>query len=459
MINNQVLIGLFSLVATLLLGSLLDAHVYETISIFLATYFLLHFIDTIGKSYTVLDVPILMGIFQLLIMPMIVYRVYNNEYFVQDLYYDMSVPEVTYYSFMVPALLCMIIGMKLPLFGGQAATRRIQEAVAASKIYLLGKSNLGVLLMVIGFASGILEGFVPGELRYVAYLFGKLLFAGVFYILYSEIPKKLLYIIGGSVALLVQALAQGMFGELVFTLLLGVLLFLLGRQISFPLKLGLVVVGAVLVLLLQSIKGEYRAYAWYGKGGGELSNTQAFLKILQDRIEDPSMFFDRYTMFPTVNRFNQGMIQGKVMAYVPTQRPFSEGSTIVNSLFASFVPRILWPEKPNAGGHWNMEYFTGFIVEGYSMNVGPFGESYGNFGPSGGIYFMFLYGLFFNFAIFLLLRIARRRPTIILWFPVLFLNSIQVETDILMTVNSLIKNSIFIAFCYWAAERFLRLKL
>lgn len=459
MTRNQGFIGLFSVVAALLLGSLINAHVYETVSIFLATFYLLYFIDAIGKSYTVVDVPILMGIFQLLIMPMIVYRVYNNEYFVQDLYYDMSVPEETYYSFMVPALICMIIGMKLPLLSGQAATRRIQEAVAASKTYLLGKSNLGVLLMIVGFVSGILEVFIPGELKYVAYLFGKLLFVGVFYILYSEIPNKIFYIIGGSVALLAQALTQGMFGELVFTILLGVLLFLLGRNIHFSRKLALVIVGAVLVLLLQSIKGEYRAYAWYGKGGGELSNTQAFLKILRDRIEDPSMFFDRYTMFPTVNRFNQGMIQGKVMAYVPAQRPFSGGSTIVTTLAASFVPRVLWPDKPVAGGHWNMEYFTGFIIEGYSMNVGPFGESYGNFGLSGGIYFMLVYGLFFNFAIFLLLRIARRRPTIILWFPVLFLNSIQVETDILMTVNSLIKNSIFIWICYWAAERFLRLKL
>jgi hypothetical protein len=93
------------------------------------------------------------------------------------------------------------------------------------------------------------------------------------------------------------------------------------------------------------------------------------------------------------------------------------------------------------------------------MNIGPFGESYGNFGPTGGVVFMFFYGLFFNLAIYLLLRYVKNRPTIILWFPILFLNSIQIETDILMTVNSLIKNCLFLAFCYWAADRFMRLKL
>lgn len=459
MINSKVLIGFFAVVITIILAALLDTHMYETISVFLATFFLLNFIDSVGRSYNVLDIPILLGIFQLLIMPMIVYRVYNNEYFVQDLYYDMSVPEETYYGFMVPAVVCMIIGMKLPLMPSDKITQNIQWAIAASKQYLKGKSNLGVLLMLIGFVSGIVEVFVPGELKYVAYLFGKVLFVGVFYILFSEIKNKNLYLLGGAAALFGQSLAQGMFGELVYTLILGILLYLLGRKISFYLKMSLAVVGAVFILLIQSVKGEYREYAWFGREGGDVSNTQAFFKILQSRLEDPSMFFDRYTMFPTVNRFNQGMIQGKVMAYVPAQRPYAGGSTIATSLAASFVPRFLWPDKPQAGGHWNMEYFTGFIIEGYSMNVGPFGESYGNFGPEGGIYFMFVYGLFFNVAIYLLLQVARKRPTIILWFPVLFLNSVQVETDILMTVNSLIKNSIFIWFCYWAANRFLRLQL
>jgi hypothetical protein len=174
---------------------------------------------------------------------------------------------------------------------------------------------------------------------------------------------------------------------------------------------------------------------------------------------EPGRFFDKEKNFPIVVRFNQGMIQAKVMDYIPQYRPYAEGSTIFNTLAASFVPRFLWPDKPIAGGHWNMEYFTGLIIKGYSMNIGPLGESYGNFGSPGGIYFMFFYGFFFNLSIFLLLRVASRRPTIILWFPIIFLNAIQVETDILMTVNSVIKNCLFVAFCYWAADRFMRIQL
>ena len=137
----------------------------------------------------------------------------------------------------------------------------------------------------------------------------------------------------------------------------------------------------------------------------------------------------------------------------------AEGETIFKSIAASFVPRIFWPDKPMSGGHENMERFTGFIIEGYSMNISPMGEAYGNYGVEGGIFFMIFYGMFFSVVIILLLHLIKKKPTLVLWFPILFLNSVQIETDILMCVNSIIKNLIFIWFCYWAADRFLRIKL
>jgi hypothetical protein len=217
--------------------------------------------------------------------------------------------------------------------------------------------------------------------------------------------------------------------------------------------------GAFLVIVLQSIKREYRAVAWYGRQTESASNSEFFASLLWKRITNPSEIFEETNFFPIVVRFNQGLIQSKVMDYIPNYNPYAEGTTIFNSVVASFVPRFLWPDKPIAGGKWNMEYFTGLIIEGYSMNIGPFGEAYGNFGSTGGIIFMLFYGLFFNLAMFFLLKVSKSKPTIILWFPIIFLNAIQVETDILMTINSVIKNCLFVAICYWAADRFMRIQL
>jgi hypothetical protein len=392
-------------------------------------------------------------------MPTIVYRIYNDNALVIALKYDMGVSSDVYFGFMFPAIMALIIGLKLPEWFLPDYSIRFKNAIYDSKKYLVGKGNLGVLLIIIGFVSGIMQVFIPGDLRYVSYLFSKLLYVGVIYTLFSDSKQRKWYLLGGLVAILTQALTQAMFGELVFILALGVMLILLGKKVSSYLKYSIFTLGFIFVIILQSIKVDYRDVAWRDKGGPEQGNTEAFFSLIVDRITNPDQFFDWSLMFPTVNRFNQGMIVGKVLVYVPNQAPFANGSTIFTALAASFIPRIIWQDKPMSGGHVNMMRFTGFEIVGYSMNVSPMGEAYGNFGTQGGIIFMFFYGLFFSVVILLLLRICRKKPTLILWFPVLFLNSIQIETDILMCVNSIIKNSIFIYFCYWAADRFLRLKL
>lgn len=430
----------------------------EIVAIGLFVFFLLNFIDSIGKSYNPLDIPILLALFQCMLMPSIVFHVYNEDALVVALKYDMGVTAETYFSYMFPAILAMIAGIKLPELLQSSYKTKFSVAVQASRKYLVGKGNIGVLLIIIGVVTGFMQIFIPGELRYIAYLFGKLLYVGVLYTYFSDSKSRSLYLIIGVVSILTQAIAGAMFGELVYTLALGVILLLLGKKISNSFKFSIATVGFIFVLLIQSIKSDYRAIAWQG-GSEQSDNTQAFFTLLADRIASPGRFFDWTLMFPTVTRFNQGMIVGKVMVHVPSQEPFAEGETIFTTLAASFVPRLFWPDKPMSGGHENMLRFTGYKIEGYSMNISPMGEAYANFGVGGGIFFMFFYGLFFSLVILFLLQKIKTRPTIILWFPVVFLNSIQIETDILMCVNSLIKNLIFLWFCYWAADRFLNIKL
>ncbi len=450
---------IFSLILAFFIQNWIEGSIYEYVSVFLLSFYLLSFVNSIGNDYQVNQIPILFSIFQLLIMPMVVYRLYNEDKTVIALFYNMTVSETEYYGFMVPAVLAMIIGIELLLMKSKTRQIILQNTFTNTRVYLQGKSIIGIVLMTVGLISGFVSPFLPAGFDYLGYLLGKLLFVGIFYVICSEIRNKKLYIIVGVSALLIQTILNGMFGELIYTALLGLMLLMIGNKKSFSFKMTLVVIGSMFVLILQSIKAEYRSYAWYGRGEAGQSNTEVFFNLIIDRISNPEIFFDKEKNFGFVLRFNQGMLQTKVMNYVPRIRPYAEGETILKSIAASFVPRFLWPDKPMAGGHWNMEYFTGLIIKGYSMNIGPFGEAYGNFGLSGGIYFMFFYGLFFNLALYIVLRIAKTRPTIILWLPVLFINSIQVETDILMTVNSLIKNGIFISLCYWATDRFMRIKI
>lgn len=456
---NKFLFGLIAVLVSAFFSTVENVQTAEIFAIGLFVFFLLDFIDSIGKNYNILDIPILLALFQCMLMPMVVYHVYNEDALVMALKYDMGITAERYYGFMLPAIVLMVIGMKVPPLLQFSYQQKFFQAIAAVKVYLVGKGNMGVLLIIIGVVANIMRDFIGGSLQYIAYLISMLLYVGVLYTYFSDHKQRFWYLVTGGVVIFAQAIRKGMFGELVYVLLLAGLLMLLGKKISALQKFGLAVLGFFAVLVLQSIKADYRAIAWRGEGGGEQSNAGAFVSLIADRVAEPGRFFDPTLMFPTVNRFNQGLIVAKVMDHVPNRAPFAEGETIFKSLAASFVPRLLWPDKPQSGGHENMLRFTGFKIEGYSMNISPMGEAYGNYGVDGGIFFMLCYGLFFSLLIVLLMSYVKKRPTLILWFPILFLNSIQMETDILMCLNSLIKNMLFVAAVFWMFNRFLRLKL
>ena len=98
-------------------------------------------------------------------------------------------------------------------------------------------------------------------------------------------------------------------------------------------------------------------------------------------------------------------------------------------------------------------------IKGYSMNIGPIGEAYANFGKYGGIAFMFFYGVLLNVFLSIILGVMRRYPSLILWFPLLFLYPIGTETDILSTLNPLFKISVFIAVLFLFLPRILAVRL
>jgi hypothetical protein len=112
---------------------------------------------------------------------------------------------------------------------------------------------------------------------------------------------------------------------------------------------------------------------------------------------------------------------------------------------------VLWPDKPEAGGKFNMKYYTGWVIKSWSTNVGPLGEAFGSFGGLGGILYMAALGLFIRFVYMRMLRIAWSMPLVICWIPVVFYQvSLSSETDTLEILNSLIKSCFFVWLLYKA---------
>jgi hypothetical protein len=438
--KRKLIFAVINLLFFLYLYSYSELTFWESLSCALFVYFLLEFIDNLGNKIIIMDLAVLMAILTCLVMPIVFYHTYTREFYLARLWVKyMPIPTDTYFSFALPAVVAMVVGLRFKL-----KKLRVNENPKVYldnvKNYLKDKSNLGLSLIAIGVTSGLLDFLSPATLKQVFYFAEHLTYVGVFYVLYSPSKNKK-YIVPGVIVLMIgQSLITGMFGEFIFMLACSLTLILLGSKYRFKSKLTFATLGLLMIIIIQSVKVDYRQRSWREGAGAD---PVYFASLVVERFTNLNSLMNPEQMFFTSVRLNQGWLVALTMKRVPDRYPFAYGETIFNSVAAAIVPRFIWPDKPQSGGKYNLKRFWGFNLVGVSMNIGPLGEAYGNFDVLGGIVFMFFYGLFFNYALSSILKYSEKRPTIVLWLPFLFFYSISMETDILTTMGSLIKGLIF----------------
>ncbi|MEJ7737959.1 MAG: hypothetical protein WKF97_11070 [Chitinophagaceae bacterium] len=432
---------------------------YENLSVSFFVFILVSFIDNLGKKLVVLDIPILIAIITCLLLPIAGYHYFNqSNLLARSWFYFMRVPSEEYYSFMFPATVAMAIGLKLPIFFRTQTYQHHEQYLINAKTYLSNTKWQGLILVAIGLISSVLQNFAPGALAHIFFLMKYLMFVGVFYCLYSNFPNKriILFLVFGL--MVGRSISSGMFGELVFMGTMSIILIVLGIKMHFLSKATIIILGLFSLLILQAVKPAFRKETWSGKNDG--NKLSILTDMMSQKIMDPSLLLENETaLFGLYGRFNQGMIVSRVLKAVPSRFPYANGETIFLSVASSVVPRILWPTKPESGGKANFERFLGVRLKKVSYGLSPFGEAYGNFGKTGGIIFMLFFGLLFNFFSFLLLKLAVRWPSLILWFPYLFFYATSIETDVVTMLNSFTKAAIFTFIMYKFFPKVFKLKL
>jgi hypothetical protein len=430
----------FSLFIFFLLWLTSDLTVMESVSVVLFVYAFLELIYDLGKRVVILDFAVQAAIFTCLVMPVIFYHVYTRDYYMARLWIKyMPISSDEYFSFALPAVIALAIGFRIPLkkYKIDQNPKRYLNNV---ETYLKNKPYLGLSLIGVGVVSGLLNFLSPTVLKQVFFLMEHLTFVGVFYVIYSPYKNKRLVVSGVIALMLAQTLVAGMFGELVYLLACSLVLILLGKKISFGKKLMFALTGIFLIMIIQSVKVEYRKRSWLqGTGADPLY----FGQLVESRLSGENSLLDANNLFFTSVRMNQGWLVAVTMKMVPERYPFGDIENVGANVASTIVPRFVWPNKPEAGGKENLKRFWGFKLRGYSMNLGPLGEAYANFNITGGIFYMFLYGLFFNFVLSYLLKFSEKRPTIVLWLPFLMFYAISVETDLVTTMGSLMKGIFF----------------
>lgn len=389
-----------------------------------------------------------------LFLPYLGYEVYNNQNYLAVLWGRyMPIDAVSYYNYALVAItsFCIILLWPIKYQGTNLDTGIGLNAIIAQIKKILQNPKMKALsfgMMILGVFVSFLVKFMPAGLQFFVYLIYFSSFAGLMYIWYAPNFKwKNTIMITFSLFVLAGAISSGMFTIVAYMGATMFSFFLLNRRLGLLPKVLFVLTAFILLIALQYTKKGLRNQTWSGNFQG--SETALFFELYLANLEKGEGLVEKNTFFPFYSRANQGYNVGLVMRRFPNTVPHDEGSALSRSILSSFVPRFLWPDKPEAGGKFNMKYYTGLEIRGWSTNVGPLGEAYGAFGNIGGIFYMAFLAFFIRWVYRKVFVLSVTYPLLILWLPVLFYQTIySAENDTLQIFNSLVKSSIFIYLTY-----------
>ena len=423
---------------------------YTPLVISLLVSIIVLMLDKLGKGVVLREIIALHTCFVCLVMPVIGYAFFDRSNKMARAFVKfMQVPDLTYFGFALPAIAGFTLILCWPIDTSTYSDNGafLQRTVARAKEILKRKSLIGVYLLAIGTAMFWISKFLPDALQFAFLLFFFAAFAGFLYVFYqTEFRFRRIILIFFGAFIILTALNSGMFTIVAYMSLTLFSFFFLGKKTPFWRKLSLLVLGIFALLLIQSVKPTYRAMTW--KQDYEGSNVALFGGLLADKLSEGN-WFTPDAFFLIYVRTNQGFNVSMVMRRFPERVPYDGGSTLLINVASSLVPRLFWPDKPEAGGKYNMQYYTGITLRGWSTNVGPLGEAYGSFGVAGGIIYMCFLALFIRWAYSLVFKRAVNTPLLVFWIPVLFYQvTYAAETDTLQVFNSLVKSAFFIWLLY-----------
>ncbi len=412
-------------------------------------FVLFRFVNNLGNTFALFDFLVFISSITTLVMPYFGYEVYNKSSNTASIWGKiMSVPKSTYYEYILPCNFVMFLVLKN--VSSKVDYKLLSEQLY---IYLKEKGKVGVSFTIIGILSGVMHPFLPRVFDAVLGVFMYLKYIGPLYIYFSNLNFKKYYLAFSIVLMVSESLVTGMFGELLNNILLITIvisaLIKTNNKFSFLSKLSFFTLAMFMVLVLQSMKPLYRLVTWKKQTVEGLSlkthsSSEVFRKLYWDRFSNPSRIFDEETMFGPYVRFNQGILIAAAMDYVPRVKPFANGETITKQVLSIAIPRAFYADKYHSGGEENMLRFTGTVLRGVSMNVGIYGEFYGNYGPVGGVLGVACYAFVLFLTWRLLVGKIKKNIEWVLWMPNLYYYSLSVETDMFTALNTFIKSFIVV---------------
>lgn len=412
-------------------------------------------LDKLGKGIVLRETIALHSSFVLLLVPQIGYLYYPIDNPLAKLWVKyMPVEETEYFSFVLPAIILFNLILCWPIYNKISTDEGIYFKRKWDFIILqLNTLNIhGSSFIVAGTILYLLNGLLPVALQYLGFIAFLTAFTGFLMLYFRPISRNRKIMISYFIAFLSYVtLESGMFTIVMY---MGMTIFsflFLGTSWSFLKKLSLFFLVVFMVGTIQNAKVMFRKITW--QGDFEDSKAALFGGLVADQINESRSLLSADKLFFFYVRANQGFNVANVMNYIPHIKPYDGGAYLAKTIFSSFIPRAVWPDKPMAGGRFTMSYYAGISVTGRtSMNVSPVGEAYGSFGSFFGIIYLMLLAFCIRWVYKYIFLLSNKAPFIIFWIPLLFFQvTYSMETDSLQIFNSLIKSIFFIAVLFYAS--------
>lgn len=382
----------------------------------------------------------ILAVFQWLVMPVIYFSDLNPGMTFEIT--KMQVGSDEYFNFAFKSTMAFCFGL---LFF-KIKENKLFELIENLKSDLINKEMLGLNLVLISFFFDIFKLIAPLYLKQYIFFLGYLKYMGIGLLsinyFLNRRKKTLIHLLISITLVMVSAIKQLMFGELVFGFALIILTMTPFIKPSLKVRLLSIFSLSLLVIFIQLVKPVARSYMWR-------SPNPTYIGLVNEISDNKIISLDNVKsegfIGYSIARFNQGSIISWTMKKVPRNIPFEKGKTVLSAALGSFIPRFIWPSKPLKGTEMYKKY-TGLDVKGASFGISQLGESYINFGIKGSLYFMLILGFIYNIIQNKITLRAIYKPAFFFILPILFLHGIKVETDLTRSLGFIFRFYIFLYF-------------
>jgi hypothetical protein len=146
------------------------------------------------------------------------------------------------------------------------------------------------------------------------------------------------------------------------------------------------------------------------------------------------------------------------MAHVPASAPHENGKTVVSAFKNALLPRFLVSKEKSSVSD-SFRSYTGLSVGRHtSFGISILGEAWVNFNQ-GGIAVLFAWGLLFGGMYRYISHRSITQPTFALWAPLIMLQAIKSETELVVALNHIVKAGGLVILIYYIAWRFFRIRI